>query len=155
MAFRRIVTGERNEKLRKQCKKVAAIDHKLLKLLDDMCDTMRKSDGIGIAAPQVGVLKRVVVIDVGEGVLELINPEMIYMDGTQCEEEGCLSVPYRRGIVERPMVAKVVAYDRNGNLMEYTGEGTLARAFSHELDHLDGILFTDKMIREVIEEVTK
>ena len=152
MAFRKVVVGEANEKLRKQSKLVSAIDNKIIRLLDDMRDTMYKNDGIGIAAPQIGVLKRVIVIDIGKGVIELINPEIIHIEGAQTEEEGCLSVPYRRGIVERPLKARVTAYDRNGNLMEYIGEGVLARVFSHEIDHLDGILFTDKMIREVLEE---
>jgi peptide deformylase len=152
MAIRTILVGEKNDKLRKLSRPVAAVDNKILKLLDDMRETMYKNEGVGIAAPQVGVLKRIVVIDVGQGVMELINPRIIKTQGKQTEEEGCLSVPSKRGVVERPLKAVVTAYDRNGNLLEYTGEGMLARAFSHEIDHLDGVLFTDKMIREVKEE---
>lgn len=152
MAVRSIITGEKNEKLRKRSRTVMSIDSKVLKLLDDMRETMYKNDGVGIAAPQVGVLKRVVVIDVGQGLIELINPRIIRTEGCQTEEEGCLSVPEKRGIVERPLKCTVTAYDRNGNMTEYSGDGMLARAFSHEIDHLDGVLFTDKMIREVKEE---
>lgn len=152
MAVRSIITGENNEKLMKRSRIVMTIDSKILKLLDDMRETMYKNDGVGIAAPQVGILKRIVVIDIGQGVMELINPRIIRTQGVQTEEEGCLSVPNKRGIVERPFKCVVTAYDRDGNLMEYSGEGLLARAFSHEIDHLDGILFTDKMIREVKEE---
>ena len=101
MAFKKIIVGEKNERLRKKSRSVTAIDSKILHLLDDMRETMQKSDGIGIAAPQVGVLKRIVVIDVGQGALELINPRIIRTQGVQTEEEGCLSVPGRRGIVER------------------------------------------------------
>jgi peptide deformylase len=151
MALRDIVKGERNYRLRKVSRPISAIDLKTVKLLEDMRETMYKYDGVGIAAPQVGVLKRIVVIDVGHGVLELINPCIIKAEGVQTEEEGCLSVPNRRGIVQRPLKAVVTAYDRNGNMVEYKGEGALARVFSHEIDHLDGILFVDKMLREVKE----
>ena len=121
-----------------------------------MRETMYKNEGVLVSPLRRWVLlKRIVVIDVGEGPMELINPRMItYTQGKQTEEEGCLSVPNKRGVVERPLLARVRAYDRNGNLMEYTGEGDLARVFSHEIDHLDGILFTDKMIQEVKEETT-
>mgnify|MGYP000361040859 CR=1 FL=1 len=152
MAVKDIVTGEKNARLRRKSRPVTAIDKKLIRLLDDMRETMREHDGIGIAAPQVGVLRRVVVVDAGEDVLELINPVLLLEEGRQTEEEGCLSLPDRRGIVARPQKAVVSAYDRRGNLIEYTGEGMLARVFSHEIDHLDGVLFVDKMIREVFAE---
>ena len=118
-----------------------------------MVETMRKADGVGLAAPQVGVLRRVVVIEVEEGnVLELINPEIISRDGTQTGPEGCLSVPGRQGIVERPEHVVLRALDRNGKLREYEGEGLLARAMCHETDHLDGILYTDKAEQMLDEE---
>ncbi len=152
MAVKKILTGEKNEKLRKISKPVENIDKKILKLLDDMKNTMKKSDGIGLAAPQVGVLKRVVVVDFGQGVIELINPKIVKTLGRQEEEEGCLSVPDRRGLVKRPLKLWATAYDREGNLMKYTGEGVMPRVFAHEIDHLNGILFTDKMTKEVFEE---
>ena len=110
-----------------------------------MADTMYAADGVGLAAPQVGILKRVVVIDIGDGLLELINPEIIEVSGEQLDDEGCLSVAGEYGAVKRPYTVKVRAYNREGQLFEIVGEELLARAFCHEIDHLDGILFVDKI----------
>ncbi len=132
--------------LLKKCKTVVNFDKKLHILLDDMYETMVKADGVGLAAPQVGILKRAVVVDTGEGKTELINPEIIEESGSQIDSEGCLSVPKVFGTVERPMNVKVRAQDRNGDWFEIEGEGLTARAFCHEIDHLDGKLFTDKVI---------
>lgn len=132
--------------LLKKCKTVVNFDKKLHILLDDMYETMVKADGVGLAAPQVGILKRAVVVDTGEGKTELINPEIIEKNGSQIDSEGCLSVPKVFGTVERPMNVKVRAQDRDGNWFEIEGEGLTARAFCHEIDHLDGKLFTDKVI---------
>ena len=130
--------------LRKCCRPVENIGPRVHTLLDDMVETMRAANGCGLAAPQVGVLRRIVVIEVEPGeVLELINPKIIAYSGEQKEEEGCLSIPGRAGITTRPMHVTVRALDRNGNTVEYTGSGLLARAFCHELDHLDGKLFID------------
>lgn len=131
--------------LRKKAKKVEKIDDKLIQLLDDMIDTMYHADGVGLAAPQVGVLKRVVVIDIGDGVIELINPEIIETSGEQIGDEGCLSVVGEAGIVKRPYTVKVRAFNRQGQLYEIEGEELLARAFYHEIDHLEGILFVDRV----------
>lgn len=151
MALRDIVK-EPDARLRKICRPVKEITPHILTLLDDMAETMAFAEGVGLAAPQVGVLRRVVVIDVGEGLIELINPEIISASGEQAGEEACLSCGERRGIVKRPSKVKVRALDRSGAVREYTGEGLLARAFCHELDHLDGILFLDKMTREIAED---
>ena len=123
-------------------------DQKLAILLDDMKETLYDADGVGLAAPQVGILRRVVVIDDGSGLLELINPEILETSKeTQIDAEGCLSNPGQYGMVERPYRVKVRAQDRNGNWFEKEGEGLLARAFCHELDHLEGILFTSRTSR--------
>ncbi|MGL5331004.1 MAG: peptide deformylase [Peptostreptococcaceae bacterium] len=144
MALRQIVQiGE--PVLRKVSKKVDKIDDKIIQLLDDMADTMYEADGVGLAAPQVGILKRVVVIDVGDGLLEMINPEIVEVSGTQTDDEGCLSVCGQSGPVKRPYTVKVRAYNREGQLYEIVGEELLARAFCHEIDHLDGVLFVDKI----------
>ena len=144
MALREIVQiGE--PVLRKKAKKVEVIDEKIIQILDDMADTMYNADGVGLAAPQVGILKRIVVIDIGDGLLELINPEIIETSGEQVGEEGCLSVIGVSGVVRRPIVVKVSAYNRKGQLFEIDGEELLARAFCHEIDHLDGILYVDKV----------
>ncbi|HAT6193438.1 TPA: peptide deformylase [Clostridioides difficile] len=144
MALRQIVQiGE--PVLRKKSKKVEKIDEKIIQLLDDMAETMYDADGVGLAAPQVGILKRVVVIDIGEELIELINPEIIETSGEQIDEEGCLSVVGEAGNVRRPNYAKVRALNRNGETIELEGEELLARAFCHEIDHLDGILFVDKI----------
>lgn len=131
--------------LRKRAKEVEQIDAKLIQLLDDMADTMYHADGVGLAAPQVGILKRVVVIDIGDGIIELINPEIVEVSGEQVGDEGCLSVIGESGVVRRPYTVKVRAYNRQGQLYEIVGEELLARAFCHEIDHLEGILFVDKV----------
>ena len=136
-------------RLRETCGEVKEFNGELWKLLDDMYDTMRKADGIGLAAPQVGVLKRVVVIDVGKGRIELINPVIMSMRGSQYEPEGCLSDVGKRGIVKRPMHVKLRAKDRFGKPIKLRGRELLARAFCHEIDHLNGILYGDKVIEWV------
>lgn len=145
MAIREI-RKKGDEVLMKVAKPVTVFDQKLAILLEDMADTMHRYDGAGLAAPQVGILKRVVVIDVGEGVIELVNPEIIETDGSQTGPEGCLSVPDVWGEVERPNYVKVRAQDRHGQWFEKSGEGLLARAFCHETEHLDGKLFLEKVI---------
>ena len=148
MAIRKIVEiGD--EKLRKQCKPVEKFDLRLRILLKDMADTMYKANGVGLAAPQVGILRRAVVVDIGDGLIEMVNPEIIHTEGEQTGPEGCLSVPGRSGVVTRPNVVTVRYQDRSGDEYEATAEGFLARAFCHELDHLDGTLYVDKMDREI------
>lgn len=148
MAIRE-VRKQGDEILNKKCKPVVKFDKKLGILLDDMYDTMKKNEGVGLAAPQVGILKRAVVIDVGDGVIELINPEIIEESGSQTGSEGCLSVPGVWGEVERPNYVKVKAQDRDGRWFIIEGEELLARAFCHETEHLDGKLFTEKVIRYI------
>lgn len=148
MAIRKIVElGE--EKLRKTSKPVEKFDLRLRILLKDMADTMYKANGVGLAAPQVGILRRVVVVDIGDGLIEMINPEIIHSEGEQTGPEGCLSVPGRSGVVTRPNIVTVAYQDRNGDEYEATAEGFLARAFCHEIDHLDGVIYVDKMEREI------
>ena len=145
MGLRKILT-DKDPALHKVCKPVTAFDAKLHKLLDDMADTLVESGGVGLAAPQVGILRRVVLVDVGEEepeILELINPEMVETDGEQVGAEGCLSVPGKYGLVKRPYYAKVRAQDRDGEWFEAEGEELIARCFCHELDHLDGHLYTE------------
>lgn len=146
MAIRNIVK-EGDSVLTKVSRKVEKFDERLWTLIDDMAETLHKEQGAGLAAPQVGVLRRVVVIDVGQGVIELINPEIIEKSGEQHEIEGCLSCPGQWGITKRPMFVMVKAQDRNGNEFKMSGEGLLAKAFCHEIDHLDGILFKQHVIR--------
>ena len=147
MAIRNIVK-EGDPVLRKKCRPVDEITPRILVLLDDMLETMRAADGVGLAAPQVGVLRRVVVIECDEGqVIELINPRIVAFSGVQEGREGCLSIPGKAGITRRPMHVTVRALDRNGKEVEYSGSGLLARAFCHEIDHLDGKLYTDCAIR--------
>lgn len=146
MAIRQIRTKE-DEILYKNCKVVKNFDEKLHILLDDMYETLQKHNGVGLAAPQVGILKRAAIIDVGDGVIELINPEITEQSGSQTGSEGCLSVPDVWGEVERPNVVTVKAQDRNGKWFKITGEELLARAFCHEIEHLDGKLFLDRVIR--------
>ena len=148
MATRRILL-EGDETLRKISRPVKEIDKRTKVLLDDMAETMYAAEGVGLAAPQVGVLRRIVVIDVGDGLLELINPEIIESSGSAVNPEGCLSIPGRRCTVERPAKVKVRALNRKGKQIEVEGEGLLAMALCHELDHLDGILYIDKMIEDV------
>jgi len=136
-----------DEILSKVCKEVKAFDNKLAILLDDLYDTMKKNNGVGLAAPQVGILKRVAVIDIGEGKIELVNPVITKTEGSQVGSEGCLSVPGVYGEVERPFAVTVSAYDRNGEKFEISGTELLARALCHEIEHLDGHLFLEKVIR--------
>lgn len=146
MALRNIVKkGE--PILNKVCRPVEKFDDRLAQLIDDMLDTLKESGGVGLAAPQVGILRRVVVIDVGEGPIELVNPKITSKSGKQYTVEGCLSCPEDWGYTTRPKMVTVEAYDRNGKLKTYKGKDLLAKAFCHELDHLDGHLFT-----EIIEE---
>ena len=141
-----------DEGLRKICKPMQKFDLRLWLLLRDMADTMYKAEGVGLAAPQVGILRRVVVVDVGDGLLALVTPVIISTEGEQAGSEGCLSVPGRRGYVRRPQKVTVRAQDRKGKFFEVTGEDLLARCLCHEIDHLDGILYTDKMDYEITEE---
>lgn len=135
--------------LNKTSRQVDKFDDRLSTLIDDMKETMYQENGVGLAAVQVGILKRVVVIDVGDGMMELVNPEITDKLGEQREIEGCLSLPGKSGVTLRPMKVQVKAQDRNGKWHIYTGEGLKARAFCHEIDHLDGILFTSKVIKDV------
>ncbi len=146
MAIRQIREKD-DEVLHKVCKQVTKFDQKLAILLDDMYDTMKERDGVGLAAPQVGILKRAVVIDVGDGKIELINPVITEEEGTQNGSEGCLSVPGVFGEVERPYKVTVKAQDRNGNEISVTGEELLARAICHECEHLEGKLFLEKVTK--------
>ena len=151
MGIRRILT-DKEPALHKTCKPVVNFDARLHKLLDDMHETLEDSGGVGLAAPQVGILRRVVLVDNGEEVLELINPTLLETDGEQEGPEGCLSVPGKYGLVKRPYYAKVRAQDRNGNWFETDGEELTARCFCHELDHLDGIIYTEVMERYLTDE---
>lgn len=152
MAIRNIRTEE-DPILRKKSREVEKFDDRLFELLDDMAETMYEADGVGLAAVQVGVLRRVVVIDIGEGLMELINPEIIEVDGIQCDVEGCLSLPGKQAYTMRPMTVKVKAQNRDGNWCVYKGSGLKAKAFCHEIDHLDGILYVDKIAKQ--EEIDK
>ncbi len=136
--------------LRKTCRPVETITPRIITLLDDMIETMRAADGCGLAAPQVGILRRIAVVEVEEGeVIELINPKIIAFAGEQEEQEGCLSIPGRWGITKRPKHVTVRATNRRGELFEISGSDLLARALCHEIDHLDGKLFVDCVIKEV------
>ncbi len=144
MAIRNIVkVGD--DVLRKTCRTQMTFDEKLWSLLDDMRDTMYKAEGVGLAAPQVGILRRVCVVDVGDGLIELINPVIEEKSGSQMGSEGCLSVPNRFEEVERPNFVTVRAQNRKGENIKIKAEGFKARAFCHEIDHLDGILYIDKI----------
>ena len=151
MGLRKILTDE-NPALHKVCKPVTSFDSKLHKLLDDMGQTLDDAEGVGLAAPQVGILRRVVVVDTGEEILELVNPVLVRTDGQQEGPEGCLSVPGRYGLVKRPNYAVVRAQDRFGQGFEVEGEELIARCFCHELDHLDGKLYTEVMERFLTDE---
>ena len=134
--------------LRKVCRPVDTVTPRILTLLDDMIETMRAADGVGLAAPQVGVLRRVVVIETpDDGLIELINPKIIAFSGEQESEEGCLSIPGRWGTTRRPMHVTVRATNRQGETFDVTGSGLLAKAFCHEIDHLDGKLYIDCAIK--------
>lgn len=145
MAIRNIVL-EGDPVLYKKSRLIENFDDKLGILIDDMIDTLKRSGGVGLAAPQVGVLKRVVVIDVGDGLMELVNPEIIDSSGEQREEEGCLSCPGQFAVTLRPKCVTVHAQDRHGNEVMYKGKDLKARAFCHEIDHLDGILFKSRIV---------
>ncbi len=151
MALRNILTEE-DPTLHKVSRVVTKFDDRLHELIDDMIETLHSANGVGLAAPQVGVLRRVVVVDAGDEVLELINPEIISQSGEQTGMEGCLSVPGKYGIVTRPNVVTVRAQDRDGEWYEVEGEELMARAFCHELEHLDGHLYTEKVERFLTEE---
>ena len=151
MGMRKILT-DRDPALHKVCRPVDKFDGKLHKLLDDMRETLLDANGVGLAAPQVGILRRVVIVDTGDDIVELINPTLVETDGEQVGAEGCLSVPGRYGLVKRPYYAKVRAQDRDGNWFEAEGEELIARCFCHELDHLEGILYTEVMERYLTEE---
>ena len=144
----REIVKEGDDVLRKVCRPVEKFDEKLHLLLDDMYETMLSADGVGLAAPQIGILRRIAVIDVGEGKIELINPEIIKTSGEQTGDEGCLSLPGVFGKVTRPNFVTVKAKDRFGKDFEISGKELLARAFCHEIDHLDGVLFVDKIEEE-------
>lgn len=148
MALRRILK-KNEDTLRKISRPVENIDGRINKLIDDMIETLADAQGAGLAAPQVGILRRIVVIDVGEGPIVMINPEITYREGVQESLEGCLSIPGEWGITRRPMKVRASYTDRKGKRREIEGEELLAKAICHELDHLDGILYTDKVIRMV------
>lgn len=135
--------------LNKTSRKIEKFDDRLAILIDDMLETMYQANGVGLAAVQVGMLKRVVVIDIGDGPMELVNPEITMREGEQRESEGCLSLPGKYGVTVRPMKVQVKAQDRNGKWQVFTCEGLKARAFCHEIDHLDGILFTSHVVGEL------
>ena len=147
MAIRNIVKYG-DEILHKVCRSVLSFDEKLAQNLDDMADTMYKAEGVGLAAPQVGILRRYCIVDIGDGLIELINPVIIEESGVQTESEGCLSLPGDYGVTKRPMKVTVRAQDRNGNTFTVTGEGLKARAFCHEIDHLNGIILKERLIKK-------
>ena len=151
MGIRKILT-DKDPALHKVCKPVMDFNGRLHKLLDDMRETLAEANGVGLAAPQVGILRRVVIVDVGDEILELVNPTLLETDGEQEGAEGCLSVPGKYGLVKRPYYAKVRAQDRYGDWFEAEGEEIIARCFCHELDHLDGIVYTEVMDRFLTEE---
>ncbi|MBR6119664.1 MAG: peptide deformylase [Oscillospiraceae bacterium] len=151
MALRNILT-DGNPTLKKVCRPVTAFDERLATLIDDMKETVVHANGVGLAAPQVGVLRRVVVVDLGDEIVELVNPRILEQEGEQDGLEGCLSVPDRYGMVKRPMRVKIEAQDRHGDWYEYEGEELIARCFCHELEHLDGHLYTEKAYRMLTDE---
>lgn len=151
MAIRNIITEE-DPFLHKKCRPVEKFDKRLWTLLDDMADTLREANGVGLAAIQVGVLRRAVVIDTGEGIRELVNPVILEKEGEQECMEGCLSIPGKWGMTKRPRRVRVRAQDRHGKFFEYEGEGLLATASCHEVDHLDGILFLTHVTRMLTKE---
>ena len=148
MAIRNIVT-ERNEILRKKSRPITDFNEKLWNLLDDMAQTMYKAGGVGLAAVQVGILRQAVVVDIGDGLIELVNPQIAEQNGENIDTEGCLSCPGEYGKVKRPSYVKVKAFDRNGNPIELEAKDFLARAFCHEIDHLQGTIFKDLAIEMV------
>lgn len=147
---RRNIVKDGDPILAKVCRKVEKFDSRLAVLLDDMFETMYDADGVGLAGPQVGMLRRVVVLDVGDGKIELINPEIVSVSEEEVQAtEGCLSCPGVHGVVSRPKIVTVKAQNRDGKWCMYKGEGLKARCFCHEIDHLNGILFTSKIIKQV------
>ena len=144
MGLRKILT-DKDPALHKVCRPVEKFDWRLHKLLNDMADTLAEANGVGLAAPQVGILRRVVIVDTGEEILELVNPELVETSGEQTGQEGCLSVPGKSGQVTRPNYVKAVALDVNMKEFELEGTELLARAICHELDHLDGHLYVEKV----------
>ena len=151
MGTRKILT-DKDPALHKVCRPVEKFDGRLHRLLDDMAETMYHANGCGLAAPQVAVLRRVVVMDCGDGLIEMVNPESLETEGEQDGPEGCLSVPGRRGMVKRPMKVRARFQDRNGEWYEIEGEELLARCIMHETDHLDGKMYVDIMSREIFED---
>ena len=151
MGLRKILT-DKEPALHKVCRPVEKFDWKLHKLLDDMAETLAEANGVGLAAPQVGILRRVVIVDTGEEILELVNPTLVETGGEQVGAEGCLSVPGKYGLVKRPNYAKVRAQNRDGEWFEAEGQELIARCFCHEMDHLDGIVYTEVMERFLTEE---
>ena len=152
MALRKIMT-EKDPALHKVCRPVREFNDRLHRLLDDMTETLRQANGVGLAAPQVGILRRAVVVETGEeNMLELVNPRILEQSGEQDGAEGCLSVPGKWGMVKRPNYVKLQAQDRFGNWFEVEAEALIARCFCHELDHLDGHLYTEKVSRFLTEE---
>jgi peptide deformylase len=154
MALRTIIE-EGDPKLRKISRRVDDINERICTLLDDMAQTMYEAEGVGLAAPQVGILRRVVVIDIGEGLIELINPEILEQSGVQRGPEGCLSCPGVSGYVDRPDRVVVRGQNRQGETVTYEAEGFLARAMCHEIDHLEGVLFIDKKLELSEEELAE
>ena len=151
MGLRKILT-DKDPALHKACKPMVNFDSRLFRLLEDMRETLIDSGGVGLAAPQVGILRRVVLVDTGDEILELINPTIIETDGEQEGPEGCLSVPGKYGLVKRPYFVKVRAQDRHGNWFEAEGEELIARCVCHELDHLEGVVYTQVMERYLTDE---
>ncbi len=151
MAIRTIIT-DGNPTLKKKSRPVSSFDDRLATLIDDMKETMVHANGVGLAAPQVGILRRVVVVDTGEEIVELVNPEILETSGEQDGLEGCLSVPERYGLVKRPNFVRLKAQDRTGTWYEYEGEALTARCFCHELEHLDGHLYTEKAYHMLTDE---
>ncbi len=147
----RMVREQDEPILRKKCKEVKEITPKIIELLDDLADTMYNANGVGLAAPQVGMLKRIVVIDIGEGLFEFINPVILESSGSQTGNEGCLSVPGKMGQVTRPNYVKVQSLNRDGETVITEGEELMARAICHELDHLDGKLYIDIVEGELMD----
>lgn len=150
MALRNVLTVDtENDSLRKRSREVDKIDEKILSLIEDMKETLYEKNGVGLAAPQIGILKRIIIIDIGEGPIVLINPVVVYQKGEVVDVEGCLSVPGVWGTVKRPQEVIVRGMTPEGETVEMSGEGLLAKAFCHEIDHLNGIIYTDKVINYI------